>query len=244
MSRGLQSLAPTLTTAMSGTGDVIDELCNEAYQCGSLLVRGESASSASTATNPHRSPRIRDCSCSQRCACSVSQGKGMFVGVVRNAEQKYFCKGIDCRFSYEYIGEKADAVGYCLWCDSDRMQKTMESYYDRHVKKGLQFFYDNDDDVFRMALTRLPVQYRVYWPLKALGLPRLFYREENMKAALEDKNSNRYRIFIRELRGVFLRDERLYNFVCESVPSDALEDIKTQISAPTQASKEDPRHWY
>ena len=88
-----------------------------------------------------------------------------------------------------------------------------------------------------MALTRLPVQYRIYWPLKALGLPRQFHSEENMKAALADKNTNRYRTFIRELRAVSGRDERLYNFVCESVPSDALEDIKTQISAPTQAKQ-------
>ena len=108
----------------------------------------------------------------------------MFAGVVGNAKQKHFCEGIDCRFSYEYIGEKADVVGYCLWCDSDKMQKAMESKYTREtpVKKGLQLFYDNDDDVFRMALTRLPLQYRTYWPLKALGLPKQFHSEENMKA--------------------------------------------------------------
>ena len=51
-----------------------------------------------------------------------------------------------------------------------------------------------------------------------------------MKVALEDKYSIRYRNFIKVLRLVFARDERLYNFVCERVPSDALEDIKTQIS--------------
>ena len=90
----------------------------------------------------------------------VSDGNGMFVGVVRNVEQKHFCKGIDCRFSYKNIGEKADVVGYCLWCDSDKMQKAMECVFARSrvPKKGLQFFYDNDDDVFRMALTRLIVQ--------------------------------------------------------------------------------------
>ena len=154
-----------------------------------------------------------------RCWCLVSLGKGMFASVVRNGKENDLCRGIDCRFSDEYIGEKADVVGYCLWCDSEQMRKAMESKCLRnsHVKKGLQFFYDNDDDVFRMALTRLPVQYRTYWPLKALGLSRRFYREESMKAALEDKNSSRYRNFIRELRAVFARDERLYNLVCESV---------------------------
>ena len=76
-----------------------------------------------------------------------------------------------------------------------------------------------------MALTRLPVQYRTYWPLIALGLPRQFHSEKNMKAALEDKNSNLYRNFIEELRIVFARDERLYNFVCERVPPDSLDDM-------------------
>ena len=90
-------------------------------------------------------------------------------------------------------------------------------------------FNENDDDVFRMALTRLPVEYRTYWPLKAFGLPRQFHSEENMKVALEDKNSRRYRNFIKQLKIVFSRDERLYNFVCESIPSDALEGIKTLI---------------
>ena len=120
-------------------------------------------------------------------------GKGMFAGVVRNVKEKHFCKGIDCRFSYEYIGEKSSVVGYCLWCerdkmqkvmgigscrdcrfsyknigekacvvgyclwcDSDRMQRAMEDRRRRAElpKKGLQFFfYENDDDVFRMALT-------------------------------------------------------------------------------------------
>ena len=84
-----------------------------------------------------------------------------------------------------------------------------------------------------MALTRLPVEYRTYWPLKVLGLPRQFHSEENMKFALEDKNSLRYRGFIKQLRILFARDERLYNFVSESVPSDALEVMKTQISVVT-----------
>ena len=88
-----------------------------------------------------------------------------------------------------------------------------------------------------MALIRLPVQYCTYWSLKVLGLPRQFHSEENMTVALEDKNSKRYRNFIRELRVVFGRDERLYNFVCESLPSDALEDIKSEISASTRAKQ-------
>ena len=62
---------------------------------------------------------------------------------------------MDRRFSYKNIGEKACVVVYCLWCDSDRMQKAMEDGRRRAElsKKGLQFFYENDDDVFRMALT-------------------------------------------------------------------------------------------
>ena len=51
MSRGLQSLAPTLTTAMSGTGGLTDELFNEVGERGSLCDRSESASSASMTTN-------------------------------------------------------------------------------------------------------------------------------------------------------------------------------------------------
>ena len=151
---------------------------------GSSSSSSSSASSAPMMTSVRRSSMIRDRSRWQRRARLVSDGKGMFVGVVRNVQQKHFCKGIDCRFSYKNIGEKADVVGYCLWCDSDKMQKAMESKYTREtpVKKGLQLFYDNDDDVFRMALTRLPLQYRTYWPLKALGLPKQFHGEENMKA--------------------------------------------------------------
>ena len=77
----------------------------------------------------------------------------------------------------------------------------MGSKYSREapVKRGLQFFYNNYDDVFRMVLTRLLVQYRTYWALKALGLSKEFDRGETMKAALEDKSTNRYRCFIREL---------------------------------------------
>ena len=36
-----------------------------------------------------------------------------------------------------------------------------------------------------------------------------------MKAALVDKNMNRYRTFVSELRALSVRDERLYNFVWE-----------------------------
>ena len=73
----------------------------------------------------------------------------------------------------------------------------------------------------------MPVQYRLYWALEALGLPREFFGEENMKG----------RAFIRELSALSVRDERLYNFVCESVPSDVLEDIRSEISAPTRAKQ-------
>ena len=61
-------------------------------------------------TNAHRSLRIRDRSRLQRCGCLVSRGKGMFAGVVRNGKQNDLCKGMDCRFSDEYIREKAVVV--------------------------------------------------------------------------------------------------------------------------------------
>ena len=79
----------------------------------------------------------------------------MFAGVLRNAKENDLCKGIDCRFSEEYIGEKVDVVGYCFWCDGDKMRKVMGNglLRSRHVEKGLQFFYENDDDVFRLAFT-------------------------------------------------------------------------------------------
>ena len=202
----------SVATAIRGTGDVNDGLLSEVYERGSLFARRESASSAPTTTSERHSSRICDRTRRHRRVCLVGRGKDMFVVVLRNAKQKHFCEGIDCRFSYEYIGEKADVVGYCLWCDSDKMQKAMERHQNR-VKEGLQFFYGNDEDVFRMALTRLPVEYRTYWPLKALGLPWQFHSEENMKAALKKKNSYRYRTFIKALRAVFATDERLYKFV-------------------------------
>ena len=92
----------------------------------------------------------------------------MCACVVRNVKENDLCRGIECRFSDEYIGEKVNVVGYCLWCDGDKMRKVMGNglLRSRHVEKGLQFFYENDDDVFRMALTRLPVEYRTYWHWK------------------------------------------------------------------------------
>ena len=81
----------------------------------------------------HRSCRIRDRCRSRRCGCLVSRGKGMFSGVVRNAEETDLCRGVVCRFSYEYIGEKADAEGYCLWCDSDKLWEKMETRNGRAV---------------------------------------------------------------------------------------------------------------
>ena len=62
---------------------------------------------------------------------------------------------------------------------------------------------------------RLPLEYCSYWRLKALGLPKQFHTEENMKAALADKNTNRYRTFVRDLRVLSVRDERFYKFVWE-----------------------------
>ena len=43
-----------------------------------------------------------------------------------------------------------------------------------------------------------------------------------MKESLEDKKTKRYGTFIGVLRAVYARDERLYKFVCESLPSEAL----------------------
>ena len=53
-----------------------------------------------------------------------------------------------------------------------------------------------------------------------------------MKAELAVKKSNQYQSFIKKLRAVFARDERLYNFVCESLPKNALHAIKKQVSGP------------
>ena len=73
----------------------------------------------------------------------------LFVGRVSassapaTAKQQYLCKGVDCRFSYEYIGEKVDVVGYCLWCDSEKMLEAMENRFTRnycHVKKRVTAF--------------------------------------------------------------------------------------------------------
>ena len=76
----------------------------------------------------------------------------------------------------------------------------------------------------------MPVQYRLYWALEALGLPREFFGEVNMKG----------RAFIRELSVLSVRDERLYNFVCESVPSDVFEGIRSEMSALNSAKQ---REW-
>ena len=61
---------------------------------------------------------------------------------VGNAKENDLCKGIECRFSYEHIGEKSRVVGYCIWCDRGMMLKVMEDKFLRncYVKKGLQFF--------------------------------------------------------------------------------------------------------
>ena len=87
--------------------------------------------------------RIRDRRRLQRCGCLLSLGKGMFADVVGNARDNDLCRGVDCRFSYEYIGEKSRVVGYCIWCDRDTMLKAMESKFLRnsHVQKGLEFFF-------------------------------------------------------------------------------------------------------
>ena len=72
--------------ARSGAGRVrlcgVDDLVEEEEALAS-------ASSASTTTNARCSSRIRDRSRSQRRARLVSQGTGMFAGVVRNARQTH-----------------------------------------------------------------------------------------------------------------------------------------------------------
>ena len=90
-------------------------------------------SSAPTTTSVCCSSRIRDRSRSQRGASRIRD---------QSRPQKHFCKGVDCKFSYKNIGEKADVVGCCLWCDSDEMQKAMENRYRRSwlARKGIQFF--------------------------------------------------------------------------------------------------------
>ena len=99
---------------------------------GVCVCRGECASSASTTRNVRRCCRIRDRRRLQRCGCLLSLGKGMFAGVVGNARDNDLCRGVDCRFSYEYIGEKSRVVGYCIWCDRDTMLKAMESNFLRN----------------------------------------------------------------------------------------------------------------
>ena len=51
--------------------------------------------------------------------------------------------------------------------------------------------------------------------MKALGLPKRFHCEENVEAALADKNTDWYRTFVGELRALHVRNGRLYNFVWE-----------------------------
>ena len=51
--------------------------------------------------------------------------------------------------------------------------------------------------------------------MKALGLPKRFHCEENVEAALADKNTSWYRTFLSELRALHVRNGRLYNFVWE-----------------------------
>ena len=51
----------------------------------------------------------------------------------------------------EYTRGKAGVVGYWLWCDY-----------------SLFLFYDNGDDVFRVVITRLPVNIRTLGALLAI----------------------------------------------------------------------------
>ena len=64
----------SVAMAMRGIGDVIDELFNEVYERGSLLVCGVSVSLVPTTMNSLCSSRIRDHSRFQRRGCLPSQG--------------------------------------------------------------------------------------------------------------------------------------------------------------------------
>ena len=127
-------------------------------------------------TSVRRSSMIRDRSRWRR--------RTRLVSVVGNAQQRQFCKGIDIRFSYRNIGEKADVVGYCLRFESDKMLKAMETHHGR-------------------------VKCRNY--------------ESGIGGW--------------EFLSVWKLYERIGGSICESLPSVVIEDIKTQISLPTQAMK-------
>ena len=138
---------------------------------GSLSSSSSSALSASMMTSVRRSCMIRDRSRWQRRTRLVSDCKGVFVGVVGNAQQRHFCKGID-------------VVGYCLRFESDKMLKAMETHHGRAKCRNYESGIGG-------------------W----------------------------------EFLSVWKLYERIGGSICESVPSVVLEDIKTQISLPTQVKK-------
>ena len=65
-----------------------------------------SASSAPMMTSVRRSSMIRDRSRWQRRARLVSDGKGVFVCVGRNVQQKQFCEGIACSLATRTLDRK------------------------------------------------------------------------------------------------------------------------------------------
>ena len=67
---------------------------------------------------------------------------------------------MDCKFSYKNIGEKADVVGYCLWCDSDKMQKTMERPEDNG--KALEIVMSRKEYSFFMTMTTMYFVWRLH----------------------------------------------------------------------------------
>ena len=88
--------------------------------------------------------------------------------------------------------------------------------------KELRAVFARDERLYKFVCERLPSQ-ALKW--QALGLPKAFHSKENMQWALYEKNSSRYAKFITDLKAVYARDERLYKFVWESLPLDALDKM-------------------
>ena len=74
-------------------------------------------------------------------------GKGMFAGVVGNVKEKHFCKGVDCRFSYENIGEKSSVVGYCFFCDRDKVRNVIGIRFCRDCRFSYEYIGEKNSGV-------------------------------------------------------------------------------------------------
>ena len=124
-SRGAQASASEVgaTDLPDGTRGAVD--VGRSGASGVKLRAVDDSVEAPTMTSVRRSSRLRDRSRSQRRARLVSQGKGMFAGVVRNAKQKNFC-------SYKNIGEKAGVVGYFVWRLHDCLWSIVPTGHRKH----------------------------------------------------------------------------------------------------------------